>query len=417
MINKKIVSKTSTSKYALRGVSADKRDVHAAIQNLSIGLFPSAFCNAISHPFPWADKDSIWFLHADGVGTKASLAYLYWKESGDITVFEDLAQDAIVMNTDDLACVGAIDSFVLSNSIGRNKRLIPREVLSALMRGVEKFIANVKPFDVNIITAGGETADVGDIVKTLMVDATMLSCVAKKNFIDNKNIQSGQVIVGLSSFGKATYESSYNSGIGSNGLTYARHELLNKIYQEKYPESFDDDMSTNLVYSGRYKLADKLPNTPLNIGQALLSPTRTYLPILKKIFALHRKNIYGLIHCTGGGQTKCLKFSNHMHYVKDNLFPLPPLFKTLVDLNPQPHPLQLKELFEVFNCGHRLEIYTQEKIALDLIHIANDFDVEAKIIGHTENNHKSNQDVINHNPQSNGNRLTLKYQNNFYHYS
>ena len=369
------------SRYEKRGVSSQKEDVHKAITNIDKGIFPNAFCKIVED-YIGGDEEYCNIVHADGAGTKSSLAYLYWKETGDISVWRGVAQDALVMNLDDIICTGATGPFLLSNTIGRNKHLIPGEVIKEIIDGFEDCIDTMAEFGVKIKFTGGETADVGDLVKTLIVDSTV-ACRPKRSEILEIDIQDDDVIVGFASFGQATYETSYNAGTGSNGLTSGRHDLLAHNYHHKYPESYDLNTDEEYIYSGKFNLTDKLEGTPLDIGKALLSPTRTYAPILNKIVENNElKNaIHGIIHCTGGAQTKVMKFLDKpLHIIKDNLIDMPPLFKTIHETTGTP----LKEMYEVFNMGHRLEIYCDKKIAQELITISNSFNIEAKIIGRCE---------------------------------
>ncbi|MFI5163688.1 MAG: AIR synthase related protein [Bacteroidia bacterium] len=367
-----------TSRYNLRGVSASKEDVHNAIKKLDKGIFPNAFCKIVPDHLAESKSHCV-IMHADGAGTKSSLAYIYWKETGDLSVWKGIAQDALVMNIDDLLCVGAIDNILVSTTIGRNKKLIPGEVISAIINGLEEFLAKMRSYGINIHSTGGETADVGDVVKTTIVDSTVTCRMKKKDVIDEK-IKSGDVIVGLASFGKAKYENEYNGGMGSNGLTSARHDVFSKIYAEKYPESFDSAIPDEVIYSGTKKLTDSTEVKGVDAGKLVLSATRTYAPVIKKILEKHRKNIHGIIHCSGGGQTKVLKFVNGMYIIKDNLFATPPLFKLIR----QESKTQWKEMYQVFNMGHRMEIYTDKKSAAQLISISKSFGVDAKIIGRVE---------------------------------
>lgn len=370
----------SVNRYAQRGVSAAKEDVHQAIKKVDKGLFPQAFCKIVPDYLTNDDKYCL-IMHADGAGTKSSLAYVYWKETGDLSVWKGIAQDALIMNIDDLLCVGAVDNIMLSSTIGRNKNLIPGEVISAIIAGTEELIAELKTFGVNIYSTGGETADVGDLVKTIIVDSTVTARMKREEVIDNKNIASGQVIVGLASFGQATYEQHYNGGMGSNGLTSARHDVFCKQYAEKYPESFDQEVPQDLIYSGQMLLTDKIEGSPLNAGQLVLSATRTYAPIIKKILSdIGNKNIKGMVHCSGGAQTKVLHFVDQVHVIKDNLFPVPPLF----DLIQKQSQTDWREMYQVFNCGHRMEIYVEEAFAHQIIEISKSFGVEAQIIGRVE---------------------------------
>lgn len=368
-----------TDKYALRGVSSAKEDVHNAIKNIDKGLFPKAFCKIVPD-FLSNSADHCVVMHADGAGTKSSLAYIYWRETGDLTVWKGIAQDAVVMNTDDLLCVGITDNILLSSTIGRNKNLVPGEVVKAIIEGTEEFIENMRSFGVNIYSTGGETADVGDLVRTVIVDSTVTARTHRNSIIDNARIGAGQVIVGLASYGQTTYETMYNGGMGSNGLTSARHDVFEKEYRAKYPESYDPKVEESLVYAGSLKLTDSVENCPLDAGKMVLSPTRTYLPVARAIFAEHKQAIKGMVHCSGGGQTKILHFVNNLKVVKNNLFELPPLFKTIQEQS----GTSLQEMYKVFNMGHRMEIYTDEKTAEDIIRISKSFNLEAQIIGYTE---------------------------------
>jgi phosphoribosylformylglycinamidine cyclo-ligase len=372
-----IMSSDTSNRYALRGVSAGKEDVHNAIKNIDKGLFPKAFCKIVPD-YLTNDDDYCLIMHADGAGTKSSLAYMYWKETGDITVWKGIAQDALIMNIDDLLCVGATSNIMLSSTIGRNKNLIPGEVISAIINGTEELIQELKTFGVTIHSTGGETADVGDLVRTLIVDSTVTARMKRTNVIDNANIQAGDVIVGLASFGQAKYETQYNGGMGSNGLTSARHDVFDNELAQKYPESYDAQVPANLVYSGKVKLTDKVENAPINAGKLVLSPTRTYAPIIKKILETYTPSqIHGMVHCSGGAQTKILHFIDNLHIIKDNLFPVPPLFK-LIQAQSKTH---WKEMYQVFNCGHRMEIYVPQNIANNIIEISKSFGVEAQIVG------------------------------------
>ncbi len=370
----------TTDKYAERGVSSQKEDVHKAIANVDKGLFPQAFCKVI--PDILGQDDAFCnVIHADGAGTKSSLAYLYWKETGDISVWKGIAQDAIVMNIDDLLCIGITDNFLLSSTIGRNKKRIPGEVIAEIINGTEEFIESLRPFGVNIISGGGETADVGDLVKTIIVDSTVTARAKRSEIISNHNIQPGDVIVAFASDGQATYEKNYNGGMGSNGLTSARHDVFDAVYREKYPETYDDLLSASLAYTGKLKLTDAVPGIPLNAGQMVLSPTRTYAPLVKAMLAEHKADIHGMIHCTGGAQTKVLHFvKDPMHIIKDNLFETPVLFKTIQEQS----QTSWDEMYKVFNMGHRLELYVPERVAASLIAISAQFNINAKIIGRVE---------------------------------
>ena len=370
------------SKYDNRGVSFDKKDVHEAIESIDKGLFPQAFCKIIPDIIS-GEENYCLVMHADGAGTKSSLAYAYWKETGDLSVWKGIAQDSLIMNIDDLICVGAVDNIVVSSTIGRNKKLISRDVLKAIIEGTELVISKLKSHGINIISAGGETADVGDLVKTIIVDSTVISRLKKEDVIDNSNISSGNVIVGLASFGKTTYEETYNSGIGSNGLTSARHDVFNKYLKIKYPETYDISLDDELVYSGSLKLTDKIANSEFDAGKFILSPTRTYAPVMKEVFSkIERKKINGLIHCSGGAQTKVMNFVHNKHIIKDNLFDIPTVF----NLIQKESGTNWKEMYQVFNMGHRLEIYTDNNTANEIIGICESFSLDAKIIGRVEEN-------------------------------
>lgn len=374
------MSKEISKRYAMRGVSAGKEDVHNAIKNVDKGLFPNAFCKIIPD-YLTGDEEYCLIMHADGAGTKSSLAYLYWKETGDISVWKGIAQDALIMNVDDLLCVGAVDNILLSSTIGRNKNQIPGEVISAIINGTEELISDLRKFGITIHSTGGETADVGDLVKTIIVDSTVTARMKRKDVIDNKNIQPGDVIVGLASFGQASYESEYNGGMGSNGLTSARHDVFNNYLAEKYPESFDNSVPEELVYSGSKKLTDRVENSPINAGKLVLSPTRTYAPIIKEILSkVSKEHIHGMIHCSGGAQTKILHFIEKNHVIKDNMFPIPPLFNLIQSES----NTDWKEMYQVFNMGHRMELYVNENVAQEIIKISQSFMVDAKIIGRVE---------------------------------
>lgn len=374
------MSKEISKRYALRGVSAGKEDVHNAIKNVDKGLFPNAFCKIVPD-YLTGDEAYCLIMHADGAGTKSSLAYIYWKETGDISVWKGIAQDALIMNVDDLLCVGAVDNIMLSSTIGRNKNLIPGEVISAIINGTEELISELREFGITIYSTGGETADVGDLVKTIIVDSTVTARMKRNDVIDNKNIQPGDVIVGLASFGQATYESEYNGGMGSNGLTSARHDVFHNYLAKKYPESFDNSVPEDLVYSGTKKVTDAIENAPLDAGKLVLSPTRTYAPIIKEILSkISREAIHGMIHCSGGAQTKILHFIEKNHVIKDNMFPIPPLFKLIQS---ESHT-EWKEMYQVFNMGHRMELYVNEEVAQEIIEISQSFKVDAKIIGRVE---------------------------------
>ena len=369
-----------SKRYLQRGVSAQKEDVHNAIRSIDKGLYPKSFCKIIPDILT-SSKDHALVMHADGAGTKSSLAYLYWKETGDMSVWKGVAQDALIMNIDDLLCVGVTKNIMLSSTIGRNKNLIPSEVISEIINGTEELVRDLRNFGITIFTTGGETADVGDLVRTIIVDSTVASRISRHEIIDNSNIKSGCLIVGLSSFGKSTYESKYNSGIGSNGLTSARHDIFTKILAKKYPESFDPNVPEKLVYSGSHLLTEKIEGSKLDIGSLVLSPTRTYAPVVKKIFQeVSRSSIYGMIHCTGGAQTKILHFIDNLHIVKDNLFE-PPIIFDLIQKESGASP---KEMYQVFNMGHRMELYVEPSIAEHIIEISKSFSVDAKVIGHVE---------------------------------
>ena len=373
------MSKSNTSdKYMQRGVSASKEDVHNAIKDLDKGLFPKAFCKIVPD-FLTGNKEYCIVMHADGAGTKSSLAYMYWKETGDLSVWKGIAQDALIMNIDDLICVGATENIMLSSTIGRNKNKIPGDVISAIINGTKELVDDLKKNDINIHMTGGETADVGDLVRTIIVDSTVVARLKKEEVIDNSKICDGNVIVGLASFGKSTYESEYNSGMGSNGLTSARHDVFHKMLAEKYPESYDPSISEELVYSGTKKLTEKLTHNNSDVGKLVLSPTRTYAPVIKKIIKeIGNKNINGIIHCSGGAQTKILHFiDDDLHVIKDNLFDIPYLFKLIQ----QESNTSWQEMYKVFNCGHRMELFVEPEFADKIIRISNSFNIDAKIIG------------------------------------
>ena len=371
---------SSSNRYALRGVSAEKEDVHNAIKNIDKGLFPKAFCKIIPDHLT-GDEEYCLIMHADGAGTKSSLAYMYWKETGDISVWKGIAQDALIMNIDDLLCVGATDNILLSSTIGRNKNLVPGEVISAIINGTEELIEELKSFGVTIHSTGGETADVGDLVRTIIVDSTVTARMKRSDVIDNANIKAGDVIVGLESFGQATYEKDYNGGMGSNGLTSARHDVFDHSLAAKYPESYDASVPEELVYSGKVHLTDTVANAPIDAGKLVLSPTRTYAPIIKAILDKYKANdVHGMIHCSGGAQTKILHFVDNLHIIKDNLFDVPPLFQLIQEQS----KTDWKEMYQVFNCGHRMELYVNPAIAEDIIAIAKTFNVRAQIVGRVE---------------------------------
>ncbi|MBN4084923.1 phosphoribosylformylglycinamidine cyclo-ligase [Flavobacteriaceae bacterium AH-315-B10] len=374
------MSKIISNRYAQRGVSASKEDVHNAIANIDKGLFPKAFCKIVPD-YLTNDDEYCLVMHADGAGTKSSLAYMYWKETGDISVWKGIAQDALIMNIDDLLCVGVTNNILLSSTIGRNKNLIPGEVISAIINGTEELISELKDFGVTIHSTGGETADVGDLVRTIIVDSTVTARIKRSKVIDNANIKVGDVIVGLSSSGQATYEKEYNGGMGSNGLTSARHDVFHNYLALKYPESFDDAVPEELVYSGNTKLTDQVINSPIDAGKLVLSPTRTYAPIIKSILSKYNSNsIHGMIHCSGGAQTKILHFIENLHIIKDNMFQIPPLFKLIQEQS----KTDWKEMYQVFNCGHRMELYISPEIADDIISISKSYNVDAQIIGRVE---------------------------------
>ncbi len=362
-----------------RGVSSSKEDVHNAIKTLDKGLFPKAFCKIVPD-FLGGDKEYCNVMHADGAGTKSSLAYIYWKETGDISVWKGIAQDAIIMNIDDLLCVGALDTILLSSTIGRNKNLIPGEVIAEIINGTEEVLQMLRDNGIEIYSTGGETADVGDLVRTVIVDSTVISRMKRSDVISNDRIKEGDVIVGLASYGQASYEKFYNGGMGSNGLTSARHDVFSKILAEKYPESFDQAISSDLVYSGSRNITDKIKDVPVDLGKLVLSPTRTYAPVMKEILNQQRSNIHGAVHCSGGGQTKILHFIENLHIVKDNLFPVPPLFEVIQ----KESGTDWKEMYKVFNMGHRMELYLEEKYAQEVIKIAQSFNIEAQVIGRVE---------------------------------
>jgi phosphoribosylformylglycinamidine cyclo-ligase len=369
-----------SNRYAQRGVSAQKEDVHQAIKNVDKGLYPKAFCKIIPDVLTGSEDHAI-VMHADGAGTKSSLAYMYWKETGDLSVWKGIAQDALIMNTDDLLCVGATQNILLSSTIGRNKNHIPGEVIAAIIEGTEELLETLNNWGVSIYSTGGETADVGDLVRSIIVDSTVTARLNKKHIIDNANIQAGDVIVGLSSSGQATYETEYNGGMGSNGLTSARHDVFSKELAAKYPESFDPTVPEDLVYSGSKQLTDALEGVPIDIGKLVLSPTRTYAPIVHQIFQnIDRSQIHGMIHCSGGAQTKILHFIDRLHVIKDAFFPVPPLF----DLIQKESQTSGKEMYQVFNMGHRMEFYVPPSQADEIISISNSFNVDAKIVGRVE---------------------------------
>ena len=388
----------NSSKYDSRGVSFDKKEVHDAIKNIDKGLFPNAFCKIIPDLIS-GDDDYCIVMHADGAGTKSSLAYAYWKETGDLDVWKGISQDSLIMNIDDLICVGAIDNIIVSSTIGRNKKLITGDVIKTIIEGNEYVISKLNSHGINIKSSGGETADVGDLVKTIIVDSTVVCRLKKQDVIDNSNIKADNVIVGLASFGKTNYEDQYNSGIGSNGLTSARHDVFDKYLKEKFPETYDNSLSEDLIYSGSKKLTDKIEGTSLNAGQLVLSPTRTYAPVMKEIFSkINRKKINGLIHCSGGAQTKVMNFVDNKHIIKDNLFDIPPVFKLIQ----KESGTSWREMYQVFNMGHRLEIYTDNNTADEIISICDSFSLDAKIIGRVEEN--------------SSNKLTIKSSKGHFNY-
>lgn len=387
----------SNQRYDLRGVSASKEDVHNAIKNVDKGLFPKAFCKIIPDIL-CGDKDYCNIMHADGAGTKSSLAYAYWKETGDLSVWKGIAQDALIMNIDDLLCVGATDNILLSSTIGRNKLLIPGEVIAAIINGTEELLSELRELGVGIYSTGGETADVGDLVRTIIVDSTVTCRMRRDDVINNANIAGGDVIVGMASFGKASYEHEYNGGMGSNGLTSARHDVFAKYIAEKYPETFDKNVPDELIYSGRLKLTDEVPETGLTAGKLVLSPTRTYAPVIKKLLDLMRPRIHGIVHCSGGAQTKVMHFVENKHVVKDNLFPVPPLFRIIQEQS----GTDWKEMYKVFNMGHRMEVYVAPEDAQAVIDVAKSFNIDARIVGRVDD--------------APANRLTIKSEHGVFEY-
>ncbi len=387
-----------SDRYSQRGVSAQKEDVHNAIKNIDKGLYPKAFCKIIPDVLTGSNDHAL-VMHADGAGTKSSLAYMYWKETGDLSVWKGIAQDALIMNTDDLLCVGATQNILLSSTIGRNKNHIPGEVIGAIIEGTEELIENLNNWGVSIYSTGGETADVGDLVRSIIVDSTVTARIAKTDIIDNANIQAGDLIVGLSSSGQATYETTYNGGMGSNGLTSARHDVFSKALATKYPESFDPSVPKDLVYSGSKQLTDVLEGVPLDIGKLVLSPTRTYAPIVHQIFqSIERSKIHGMIHCSGGAQTKILHFIDNLHVIKDSLFTIPPLF----NLIQKESRTSWREMYQVFNMGHRMEFYVSPEVAEEIILVSKNFNVEAQIVGRVED--------------ASSKKLTLKTNSHTYEY-
>ncbi len=384
-------------RYNKRGVSASKEDVHLAIKNVDKGLFPKAFCKIVED-YLGGDPNYCNIMHADGAGTKSSLAYIYWKETGDLSVWKGIAQDAIIMNVDDVACVGVLDNILYSSTIGRNKNLIPGEVLSAIINGAEEVLQMLRDNGIQIKSTGGETADLGDLVKTIVVDSTITARARREEIIDNANIQAGDVIVGLASSGQASYEDEYNGGMGSNGLTSARHDVLSNVYVEKYPETYDQNIDSDLIYSGNYLVTDQEEGLPVDIGKLVLSPTRTYAPVLKKLFGEIKPHINGLVHCSGGAQTKVLHFVEDKHIIKDNLFEIPRLFQIIHEQS----GTDWKEMYKVFNMGHRLEVYLPEKYAQTVIEVSKSFNIPAQIIGRVEGNA--------------GNKLTIRSEHGEFEY-
>ena len=384
-------------RYDMRGVSASKEDVHNAIKNVDKGLFPKAFCKIIPDVLG-GDPDYCNIMHADGAGTKSSLAYAYWRETGDLSVWKGIAQDALIMNIDDLLCVGATDNILLSSTIGRNKMLIPGDVIAAIINGTEELLADLRKLGVNIISTGGETADVGDLVRTIIVDSTVTCRMKRADVIDNANIKDGDVIVGLASSGKASYETEYNGGMGSNGLTSARHDVFSKYLALKYPETFDKNVPDELVYSGNVSLTDAVEGVDCNAGKLVLSPTRTYAPVIKRLLDEMRSAVHGMVHCSGGAQTKIMHFVENKHVIKDNLFPIPPLFKLIHEQS----GTDWKEMYKVFNMGHRMEIYVSAENAQAVIDIARSFDIDARIVGRVED--------------SDSNKLTIKSEFGVFEY-
>lgn len=389
---------SSNERYTLRGVSAAKEDVHNAIRNIDKGLFPRAFCKIIPDILG-GDPEWCNIMHADGAGTKSSLAYAYWRETGDTSVWKGVAQDALIMNIDDLLCVGAVDNILVSSTIGRNKMLVPGEVVSAIINGTDELLAELRSMGVGVYATGGETADVGDLVRTVIVDSTVTCRMRRRDVIDNANIAAGDVIVGLASFGQATYEREYNGGMGSNGLTSARHDVFSKYLAEKYPETFDPAVPGELVYSGGLRLTDAVEGSPLDAGKLVLSPTRTYAPVVKRMLDEMRPAIHGMVHCSGGAQTKVMHFVENLHVVKDNLFPVPPLFRTIKEQS----GTEWSEMYKVFNMGHRLEVYVGEDDARAVMDIARSFNIDARIVGHTE-------------ARPEGNRLTIESEHGVFEY-
>jgi phosphoribosylformylglycinamidine cyclo-ligase len=380
---------SSESKYSKRGVSSSKEDVHSAIKNIDKGLYPYAFCKIVPDMLG-GNPEYCNIMHADGAGTKSSLAYIYWKETGDMSVWKGIAQDAIVMNTDDLICVGAFDNILLSSTIGRNKNLIPGEVISSIINGTEEVLDELRNLGIGIWSAGGETADLGDLVRTIVVDSTVVARLKRSDVISNHNIKAGDIIIGLSSYGQTSYEDVYNSGIGSNGLTSARHDVFAHYLATRYPESYDTNLPSDVTYSGSLLLTDPIAGIGTAAGKFVLSPTRTYAPVIKRVLETMRGEIHGMVHCSGGGQTKIMHFIKEMHIIKDNMHPVPPLFKIIHEQSGTPW----QEMYKVFNMGHRFEIYTGEKNAGDIMNIANGFNLEAKVIGHCEASDKKKLTII-----------------------
>ncbi|MBG0859345.1 MAG: phosphoribosylformylglycinamidine cyclo-ligase [Bacteroidales bacterium] len=377
------------SKYSRRGVSSQKEDIHAAIKNIDKGLYPKAFCKIIPDMLS-GDQEYCNIMHADGAGTKSSLAYVYWKETGDMSVWKGIAQDSIVMNTDDLLCAGATGDMLVSSTIGRNKNLIPGEVISAIINGAEEVLQEFRNLGIRIWSTGGETADLGDLIRTIVVDSTVITRMKRSDVISNHNIKAGDVIIGMASYGQTTYEREYNGGMGSNGLTSARHDVFGQYLAARYPESFDSSMPYDLFYSGKLNLTDPVEGLDIDAGKLVLSPTRTYFPVVKKVLETMRSEIHGMIHCSGGGQTKILHFIDNLHVIKDNLFPLPPLFRIIHEQS----ATDWKEMYQVFNMGHRFEIYTDERNAREIISTAAGFNLEARVVGHCEVSDKKRLTII-----------------------
>lgn len=372
----------SDSRYIKRGVSSSKEEVYHAIKNIDKGLFPKAFCKILPD-YLGSDPEFCNIMHADGAGTKSSLAYIYWKETGDLSVWKGIAQDALIMNLDDLLCVGAVDNILVSTTIGRNKNLIPGDVISSIINGTEELLEELRDYGIRIYSSGGETADIGDVVRSILVDSTLICRMKRSEIISNERIKQGDVVIGLSSYGKSSYEKEYNSGIGSNGLTSARHDIFSKYLAVKYPESYDNSIPAGLVYAGSYKLTDTISGLGLDAGKLVLSPTRTYAPVIRKILASNRNHIHGMVHCSGGAQTKILHYIDDLLIIKDNLFSVPPLFKMIQ----QESGTSWAEMYQVFNMGHRFEIYTDPQISKEIIDICESFNIEAKVVGHCEKYH------------------------------